>query len=542
MLPMNRLRINLGRLHGLGDGERFHVMGDERDHGGCDAPKAEVVVVSVGEEESVAEVVSIDDPTGNPRPGDRLRRLGHEAVSQAEAGLELVVSLAGQKIKVILDEVTGLACRRSFMSFFSALCAVEAEASAFSAVLMHLEGLEDLREVCGREGEGGTDTLMTALAAVGREVFPKPELLGRFAPDILAALLPGVEAEAARDLAAEVLARLSRRLEHSLRAGVAFHPCPGFVSGDVLDNAAKALVHAGFLEDGKVVVFDTVSLNISGDALFNQGRLSEAVAEYERAILLSPAEPNVLNSLGVCYGYLGQTDKAMAYFERALTAAPQDFMANYNLGYTLMGQGRLAEARQRLEKSLALAPDHAETLFQLGCLAQGEGHLDQALDLFTRASERPDCRRAIFRHLGEIRTASGRFAEAEEAFRQAVKANPHDAAALASLAGLYLKRGANLEIAHSLARRAGELEPQAPRHLRLAAQALTDLGRLEEAAKTLRLALTVHPQDPFLAVQMGKLEAARGQSAAARDEFRRALALEPNLQAAKERLAALEEI
>jgi tetratricopeptide (TPR) repeat protein len=536
ILPLNRVRVNLGRLHGLGEGERFQVMGGEQDEGGRGAPKAEVVVVSVGEEESVAEVVSLDDPTWNLRPGDPLRRLGHEAVAQAEAGLELVVSLGGREIKVVLDEVTGLVCHRSFMSLFSALCAGK-EPAPFAAVLVRLEGLEGIREVCGRVG---ADSLMAALAAVGREVFPEPELLGRFAPDTLAALLPGAEAAAARDLAAEVLARLSRKLERGLRAGVAFHPCPGFGPSDALDNAAKALVHAGFLEPGAVVIFDAVSLNISGDTLFNQGRLSEAVAEYERALLLSPVEPNVLNSLGVCYGHLGQTDKAMAHFERALAATSQDFMAHYNLGYALMGQGRLAEARQRLEESLALAPDHADTLFQLGRLAQGEGRLDQALDLLSRASLRPDCRRAVFRHLGEVRAASGRFAEAEEAFKQAAKANPHDAAALASLAGLYLERGANLDIALSLARRAGELEPQAPRHLRLAAQALTALGRLEEAVETLRQALAAHPQDPFLAVQMGKLEAARGQSAAARDEFRRALALEPNLQAAKEGLAALD--
>ena len=534
LLPLNRLRLNLGRLHGLGDGERFQVMGVEQDGGGRDAPKAEIMVVSVGEEESVAEVVSLDDPTWNLRPGDRLRRLGHEAGSQAEAGLEMVVSLSGRELKVILDEVTGLACHRSFMTLFNALGAGQ---EPFSAVLVRLEGLEGIREVCGRVG---ADSLMAALAAVGREVLPAPELLGRFAPDTLAALLPGVEAEAARDLAAEVLARLSRKLERGLRAGVSFHPCPGFTAADALDNAAKALVHAGFLEPGVVVIFDAVSLNISGDALFNQGRLSEAVAEYERALLLSPAEPNVLNSLGVCYGHLGQTDKAMSHFERALAAAPHDYMAHYNLGYALMGQGRLAEARQRLEESLDLDPEHADTLFQLGRLAQGEGRLAQAQDLLARAAQRPDCRRAVFRHLGEVMAASGRFAEAEDAFKQAVKANPHDASALSSLAGLYLERGANLEIALSLARRAGELEPQAPRHLRVTAQALVSLGKLEEAAETLRQAQAAHPQDPFLALQMGKVEAARGQKAAARDEFWRALALEPNLQAAKEGLAALE--
>ena len=70
----------------------------------------------------------------------------------------------------------------------------------------------------------------------------------------------------------------------------------------------------------------------------------------------------------------------------------------------------------------------------------------------------------MHRHLGEALAGAGRYAEAEEAFKEAVKKSPNDSAALSGLAGMYLDRGANLDIALSLARRARELEPGAARH------------------------------------------------------------------------------
>jgi tetratricopeptide (TPR) repeat protein len=527
VMPLNRLRLDLGRLHGLGEGERFQVAAP-----GGEA-KAEVVVVSVAEEEAVAEVVALTDPTGSLRPGDRLRR--HTPAAEAPGGPESeeLVTVGGQPVRVLLDEVTGLACHRSFSALFAACLEAEPE---LAAVLVRVEGLEGMREELGRVG---ADALMKSLAAAAREAFPAGALVGRWAPDTLAALLPGAGAAEAGQVAEGLLAQLAQVTQRKLRAGVAAAPCPASRPGDLLDDAAKALVHAGFLEPGSVVAFDAVSLNISGDALFAQGRLSEAVAEYERGLVLDGAEPNLLNSLGVCYGHLGQMDRAMEYFQRALDAAPGDFMAHYNLGYALMAQGRLAEARRRLDESLAMAPDHADTLFQLGRLAQGEGRLTEALDLFTRAAAQPDCRPAVHRHLGETLAAAGRLGPAEEAFNLAVKVNPNDAAALTSLAELYLNRGANREIALSLARRAGKLEPAAARHLRVTAAALEALERPEEAAELLGRAVGQHPADPFLALRHGRLLAKLGQAEQARDELTRSLGLEPHLEEAR---AALEEL
>jgi tetratricopeptide (TPR) repeat protein/PleD family two-component response regulator len=534
IMPMDRVLVDLGRIHGLSEGERFQVVATSADPNGSETAKAEVVVVSVGEEDSVAEVASLLDPTFSLRPGDRLRLLGQEGSAPSETDTEKMIAVGEKKVKVLLDEVSGLPGHRSFVALFSALCQSNLD---FSAGLLRVEGLEGMREVCGTLG---AESLVKGLADASQQVLPKRALLGRFAPDTLGVLLPGRDPEHTQELLKEVLAQVGKDLERPLRAGVAGHPCPGFQAADTLDNAAKALVHAGFLEPGSVVIFDAVSLNVSGDALFAQGRISEAVVEYEKALVLQPQEPNVLNSLGVCYGHLGQTLKALEFFEKALEAAPEDFMAYYNLGYALMARGKMAEARQHLEKSLSFNPDHADTLFQLGRLAQSEGKLNEAMDYFNQAAQQDGCRRAVHRHLGEAMAAAGRFAEAEESFNQAVKINPNDAAALASLAGLYLDRNANLEIALSLGRRAHQLEPSAPRHYRVMARALTALKRLEEAGVLLNQAVTEHAQDPFLAVQRAQVLAAGGDKAAAKDELTRALSLEPNLESARQELAALE--
>lgn len=533
IMPLDRVLVDLGRVHGLTDGERFMVMGPgPKDE---EQAKAEIAVVKVGEEESVAQLSALLDPTWSLRPGDRLRRLGQEGRAKPEASDELMVSLGEQKVRVILDEVTGLPSHRSFIAIFTALCTGEAP---FAAGLIRVEGLEGMREVCGAVG---AESLMKNLAGAAQEALPRDGHLGRFSPDTLGFLLPGMDAGQAREMAEAVINKAAPELGRPLRAGLAAHPCSGFEAQDTLDNAAKALVHAGFLDPGAVVVFDAVSLNVSGDALFAQGRIPEAVVEYERALGLDDCELNVLNSLGVCYGHLGQMDKALEFFDRAMQANQDDYMAYYNLGYALMAQGKLAEARSKLEHSLKLNPDHADTLFQLGRLAQSQGCTAEALDYFSRAAGQKHCPKAVHRLLGESLAAAGRFSEAEEAFKKAVKIKPNDDAALSSLAGLYLDRGANLEIALSLARRARELESGAARHIRVMARALMALDRLEEAAGLLKQAAQDFQADPFLAVQWAQCLAAMGREEEARDELTRALGLEPNLEAARQGLARLDQ-
>ena len=497
VMPLDRVLINLGRVHGLTEGDRLAVREPGRPQ---EETKAEVAVSKLGAEESLAEVVRLARPASPLRPGDVLHRLPPQEASAEEPGRRQSLCLPGGEVAVTLEQATGALERRSLMAAYAALCAA---GEPLAAVVLGVEDLESVAEVTGRLG---AESLLAGLTDAAREVFGPQALLGRYSPEALAVLLPGASWEDALETAQATLEAMREQGGRPVRAGVAAHPRDGFEMLETLADAAKALVHAGFLEPYSVVACDAVSLNISGDASYSQGRLAEAVAEYEKALLLQADESNVLNSLGVCHGRLGQMEQAAEYFHRAREVAPQDYMAHYNLGLALLRTGERQEAQACLEHSLELEPEHADTLFQLGCLAQNRGQTNRALDYLQRAAAQADCKKAVHCRLGQVLAAAGQGAEAEAAFKEAIKYNPRDAAALSGLAGLYLERGANTDIALSLARRALQHEPGTAQHMFIAARALMKLGRAQQALDMLNDALGRHPQDRRLQELAAKAE------------------------------------
>ena len=531
ILPLGRVLLNIGRADGVLMGQRFQATAAD----GADV--AEVVVLETAEDESTALVQTVADPARPPRPGDGLVMLdpaaGAEA-AEAQDGPVREVAVGSQRFQAAVDEETGLITRLSLAQVLDKLCAVD---EPMAGVLVRIEGLEGLRQTSGRVG---AEALMGSLAAEAAKIFPPQAILGRHSPDTMAVLIPGATADEAAGLAAGLLENMAGRTERPVRAGAASHPCPGWQPDYVLDNAAKALIHAGFLEPFSAVAFDAVSLNISGDVLFGQGLINEAVAEYEKALLLNDAEPNVHNSLGVCYAQLGQMDRAMKHFNLAAKAAPDDFMAHFNMGCALAAVGRAEDAAASLERSLELQPDHGDSLLQLGLLAKGRGDIAGAADYLGRAAKAGDCRGGVHRHLGEVLLAQGRLAEAEEAFSLAVKHQPREAAGLAGLSGLYLERGANLEIALSLAQRAAALEPDQARHVLLAADIMEAQGRPSETADLLKDLVGDKPDDAYIQLRIGRLRLIHGDADAARRHFTKALELDSGLGEARQALAGMD--
>ena len=61
-----------------------------------------------------------------------------------------------------------------------------------------------------------------------------------------------------------------------------------------------------------------------GDIRSSQGRLDEAIAEYERALALDPAMVSAFGELGWDYLYLGEFEKSLEYFDKAIRLSPHD--------------------------------------------------------------------------------------------------------------------------------------------------------------------------------------------------------------------------
>jgi Flp pilus assembly protein TadD len=301
-------------------------------------------------------------------------------------------------------------------------------------------------------------------------------------------------------------------LDTTVSIGLSVHPCPGFTKGDILDNARKALVHAGFFGPDSQTLFDAVSLNINGDRLYEAGRLQEAVEEFQKALALDPENVNVRNSLGICHAQNGSLEEAVAEFSKAAELTPDDFMPHYNRGCALLGLGREAEAERAFDQAAGLEPDDEGVCFQLAKLYMQQNRLEEAMVHLIRALEIQPIWGQAWRLLGESHLRLGAMSEAMNAFKQALKINGKDAASLSGLAIAYGRTDTNLDIALSLSHRSVELEPENVIFVRRLAELLLQNQELQDAAAQCERAMALAPADDQVRRLQDKIAAAQETS------------------------------
>jgi tetratricopeptide (TPR) repeat protein len=294
-----------------------------------------------------------------------------------------------------------------------------------------------------------------------------------------------------------------------VQIGISVHPCPGFAKVEMLDNARKALIHTGFFGPNTQTHFDAVSLNISGDRLYERGKLKEAVAEFQRALILDPNNVNVINSLGVCYAQRGKLEEAVTEFLRVTSLKPSDFMGQYNLGCALLSLGREDEAEQAFNRSAQVDSTRAAPYFQLAKLCRKHNRLKEALNYLRQTVELKPHWGKAWRLFGECFLEQGNEAEAMNGFKRALRINDNDAAALSGLAILYGRVESNLEIALSLARRSVELDPDNVVFCLRLAELLWQNRELDEAMAQCQRAAASVQEDEQLRELMEKITAAQ---------------------------------
>ncbi len=80
-----------------------------------------------------------------------------------------------------------------------------------------------------------------------------------------------------------------------------------------------------------------------GLALSQSGRLRAAIAEYQKALALSPIQPRIHNNLGVALYRSGEASAAVAHFRAALAIRPDFSDAQHNLRRVMAVKDRLPE-------------------------------------------------------------------------------------------------------------------------------------------------------------------------------------------------------
>ncbi len=252
---------------------------------------------------------------------------------------------------------------------------------------------------------------------------------------------------------------MSNALGTGICAGVAPFPFLDFSKQDLFDTAVKATDHAAFFGVDALVFADAVTFNISGDRLFHIGRIEQAALEYQKGLEIDAGNPNLINSLGVCYGVMTMLEKAREQFQKVIDLTSNDVIAIYNLGLVHNLENEPEKSIACLKKANSINSAIYEVELLLGTLLFKNGDAKRALFHLQKAAELKPESGTPLKTMGEIYLDRGQVAEAAASFYRAVKLNPADAFSMSGLARAYEIQNKNLDIALTFAKKSVSFEP-----------------------------------------------------------------------------------
>ena len=95
-----------------------------------------------------------------------------------------------------------------------------------------------------------------------------------------------------------------------------------------------------------------------GDVYRKMGRLDDAMREWQKALQLSPYDPEILNSVGNIYFIKGDYDRAINFYKMAFMGAPRNAETCYNLAIALEKTGKTKEAETYYREFIKIASEH----------------------------------------------------------------------------------------------------------------------------------------------------------------------------------------
>ena len=262
-------------------------------------------------------------------------------------------------------------------------------------------------------------------------------------------------------------------------------------------------------------------------AIFKQtNRLNKSLMPMQKAVELSPQDPEGHNNLGCTLQELGRLREAEDSYKRVLALRPDLAEAHYNLGNTLHGLGRLHEAEDSHNQALALKPDFADAHYNLGNTLTALGRLDQAEASFRQATELKPEFALAHSNRGNTLRELGRLDESEASYRLAISLKPDFAEAHCNL-GVTLHELGRLHEAEASYGRALKLKPQFAAAFNNLGVTQKELGRSEEAAASYTAALVLNPDFAEAYNNLGVTLKSLGRLAEAETNYLKAIGLKP---------------
>jgi tetratricopeptide (TPR) repeat protein len=175
--------------------------------------------------------------------------------------------------------------------------------------------------------------------------------------------------------------------------------------------------------------------------LQTRGQPGSALAFYERALALNPAEPVAWFNRGGLLMAAGRPADALESFQRACALAPRSASFHCNRGAALFELGRLDEAARAYEQALAHDRNLPQAELNLGNVLMRMGRYRAARDGYLRAIALRPGYALAYCGLGIVAKELGRFDEAMASFEHALDFAPDSEEALSNRGCLQLLLG-----------------------------------------------------------------------------------------------------
>jgi Flp pilus assembly protein TadD len=116
----------------------------------------------------------------------------------------------------------------------------------------------------------------------------------------------------------------------------------------------------------------------------NRGRMDEALADYQKAIVLKPDFVLAYARSAKIHARQKSYEKALSCYQKALELGDPDITTLYNSAIILMNLGKNLEATDALDSLLKRDPDYADAYYYLGILSIGRGETEKAKNLLQK--------------------------------------------------------------------------------------------------------------------------------------------------------------
>ncbi len=259
-------------------------------------------------------------------------------------------------------------------------------------------------------------------------------------------------------------------------------------------------------------------------ALHLEGRLSEAEAQYRRALKWQPDAIEAIQGLGALAYQRGRVEEAVAFFERGAMIRPEAAEIHANLAEALRIANRPDHAFEHVLKALALDRTISDAWNTLGLLEHDRGRYTDAQSAFTEAIRLRPTYVSAHLNLGSTLSKQNRFDDAAVALRKALELQPKSAAALTNLGQILINMGdvELLDDAESLLRQALVIAPALTQAINSLGNVFRLQSRFDDAVSCYVHALQLDPQGVTPCHNLGKLYQQQGRYEEAAQWFERA--------------------